>query len=125
MNYYSDVWFWRASDQAAVARHLKNRPHTAFEPNRTPPPGLVRSALRLLLRVTRPVGELPAREPCGCGDGWFGYREPVPDGGEWVLRCPECGHLDRLEWLSDEARPLVVGLARRRELLRTGKTVKS
>ena len=22
MNHYCDIWFWRASDQAAVARHL-------------------------------------------------------------------------------------------------------
>jgi hypothetical protein len=50
----------------------------------------------------------------------------VLDDGEWALRCPECGHLDRLEWLSEEARLLVLGLARRRRLLlRTRRAAKS
>jgi hypothetical protein len=57
--------------------------------------------------------ERPVRESCGCGGEEFGYREPVRDDGEWVLRCPECGRLDRLRWLSEEARPLALGLARR------------
>ena len=72
------------------------------------------------------MAEGPQEEDCGCGDGEFGYREPVLDDGEWALRCPECGHLDRLEWLSEEARPLVLGLARRRHLLlRTRRAAKS
>ena len=25
MNHYCDIWFWRASDQEAVARHLNFR----------------------------------------------------------------------------------------------------
>jgi len=57
--------------------------------------------------------EMPVRKSCGCGGEEFGYREPVLDDGEWVLRCPECGRLDRLRWLSEEARPLALGLARR------------
>ena len=126
MNYYNDVWFWRASDQAAVARHLRDRPPTTREPDKMPRPGLIRSSLLHLLRAVglaeQPVGprwaeELPARQDCACGDGEFGYREPVLGDGEWALRCPECGHLDRLEWLSDEARPLVLELARRRSLM--------
>ncbi|HSK86669.1 MAG TPA: hypothetical protein VK902_25175, partial [Rubrobacter sp.] len=47
----------------------------------------------------------------------FQYREAVLDDGEWVLRCPECGHLDRLHWLSEEARSLVLGVAQRRRRL--------
>jgi hypothetical protein len=126
VNYYSDVWFWRASDQAAVARHLRERSHMASEPDEVPRQGLLRSAIRSLLRAAglaeRPVDseavvELPAREACACEDGEeFERWEPILHDGEWVLRCPECGHLDRLEWLSDEARPLVLGLARRRPL---------
>jgi len=126
MNYCGDVWFWRASDQAAVAQQLRDRRHTTREPHGASRPGLLRSALLSLLRVAGPaerpvearqVAELPAREGWACEDGEeFGRWEPVLHDGEWVLRCPECGHLDRLEWLSDEARPLVLGLARRRPL---------
>src|SRR3712207_9393110 len=59
--------------------------------------------------------ETPVRESCGCGgEDEFQYREAVLDDGEWVLRCPECGHLDRLLWLSEEGRALLVGMARRR-----------
>jgi hypothetical protein len=134
MNYYNDIWFWRASDQAAVAQHLRDRPHANGDPDETARPGLIRSLLLHLLRVMglaeQPVEAtaadvLPERQDCACGDGEFGYREPVLDDGEWALRCPECGHLDRLEWLSDEARPLVLGLARRRSLLLTGKAAKA
>ncbi|MDQ4128805.1 MAG: hypothetical protein M3151_12805 [Actinomycetota bacterium] len=68
----------------------------------------------------RPVEreEAPVRESCGCGSEGFEYREAVLDDGVWVLRCPGCGHLDRLGWLSAEARPLVLGLARRSGRLR-------
>ena len=136
MHHYSDIWFWRASDQAAVAQHLKDRHHAIRERDETPHPGLVGSALRLLLRVAglseRPAetgqfDERPARENCACEDDEeeFEYREPVLDEGGWALRCPECGHLDRLEWLSDEARPLLLGLARRRPPLRMRKAARS
>jgi hypothetical protein len=67
--------------------------------------------------------EFPAREGCGCGEEeQFQYREAVLDDGEWVLRCPECGHLDRLLWLSEESRALLVGLARRRRWVRVRRT---
>jgi len=64
----------------------------------------------------RPVEqeETPVRESCACGGEEFQYREAVLDDGEWVLRCLECGHLDRLRWLPDESRALLLGLARRR-----------
>ena len=111
MNHYCDVWFWRTSDQEAVARHLAGRGQTTAKPNTPRRAGLVRSAL---LSVLRTVGlakppeagpvqqeETRAREGCGCGDEEeFQYREAVLDDGEWVLRCPECRHLDRLRWLS-------------------------
>src|SRR5215217_466654 len=94
MNHYCDMWFWRASDQEAVARHLRDRT--------TSVPDTLRRASLL-------------RESCDCGgEEEFQYREAVLDEGEWVLRCPECGHLDRLYWLSEDARSLVLGLARRR-----------
>ncbi len=124
MNYYCDIWFWRASDQEAVARHLtdRDRPSGALS---TPQRGLVRAALLSMLRITglveqpveaRPVEreETSLRESCDCGGEDLQYQEAIRDDGEWVLRCPECGHLDRLLWLSEESRALLVGLARRR-----------
>jgi len=125
MNYYCDIWFWRASDQAAVAQHLTGRTLRIGEPDTPRHTGLLRLALLSMLRMTglaeQPVEarpdeqkEIPVRESCECSDEEFQYREAVLDDGEWVLRCLECGHLDRLRWLSEEARPLIVGLARRR-----------
>ena len=126
MNHYCDIWYWRASDQEAVARHLTDRGRTTGEPDPTRRVGLVRSALLSILRMAglaeqpveaRPVEqeESPVRESCDCGEEEeFQYREAVLDDGEWVLRCPECGHLDRLLWLSEETRALLLGLARRR-----------
>jgi hypothetical protein len=60
--------------------------------------------------------ETPVRESCDCGaeKEEFEYREAVVDDGEWVLRCPECRHLERLSWLSEEARPLLLAVARLR-----------
>jgi hypothetical protein len=71
--------------------------------------------------------EALVRESCDCGDEEeeFEYREAVLDDGEWVLRCPKCGHLDRLRWLSEEARPLVLAVARRRRRLRLLREVRS
>ena len=133
-HYYCDLGFWRASDQAEVARHLTDRTRMGGEPEAPRRAGLLRHALLRILRMARlaeqPVEapplereEAPARESCGCGgEEEFEYREPVLDDGEWVLRCPECGHLDRLRWLSEEARPLVVAVARRRRRLRLQRT---
>ena len=126
MNHYCDIWFWRASDQAEVAQHLRDRDRTTGVPDTPRHASLLRSALLSMLRMTglakqpveaRPVDqeETPVRESCDCGgEEEFQYREAVLDDGEWVLRCPECGHLDRLLWLSEESRALLVGLARRR-----------
>jgi hypothetical protein len=125
MNHYGDIWYWRASDQAEVAQHLTDRPRITAEPATPRRKGLVRSALLSVLRTVglaerpveaRPVDqeETPVREICDCGGEEFQYREAVLDDGEWVLRCLECGHLDRLLWLSEESRALLVGLARRR-----------
>ena len=128
MNHYCDMWFWRASDQEAVARHHRDR--TTSVPDTPRRASLLRSALLSMLRMTglteqpvqaSPVEQevTPVRESCGCGgEEEFQYREPVLDDGEWVLRCPECGHLDRLLWLSEESRALLVGLARRRRRVR-------
>ena len=64
-----------------------------------------------------------ARESCFCG--WIGDledREPVYAGdGEWVLRCPVCGHLDRLEAWSAAARAATLAEAARRR----GNTIES
>ena len=126
MNYYCDIWYWRASDQEEVARYLlRDRPRITGEPDTPRRAGLVRSALLSVLRtaglVEQPVQASPveqeetsARESCDCGGEGLQYREAVLDDGEWVLRCTECGHLDHLLWLSEESRALLLGLARRR-----------
>lgn len=46
------------------------------------------------------------REACYCGrTGEIEDREPVSDGADVsALRCPDCGHLDRLIWLPEHAR---------------------
>lgn len=58
------------------------------------------------------------QEACFCGrTGEIEDRQPVAteDGGQ-ALRCPECGHLDGLEWLSDDVRVHVFEEAGRRML---------
>ena len=135
-HYYCDLGFWRASDEAEVAHHIRSRTRMSGEPDAPRRGGLVRSAFLRMLRMAglaeQPVEaraaqreERPVRESCGCdGEGEeFEYREAVLDDGEWVLRCPECGYLDRLSWLSEEARPLVLGLARLRSRLRLRREV--
>ena len=62
------------------------------------------------------------KEACYCGrTGEVEDREPIlVDGGRWALRRPSeaCGHVDRLEWLPEEAGLLLWGEAsRRRERL--------
>lgn len=56
------------------------------------------------------------REICYCG--WSGEledREPVLDAlGRWMLRCPECGHLEDLGVADGGVRPMVWGEAQRR-----------
>jgi len=134
MNHFCDISFWRASDQEAVARHLMDRARTTGVSDTSRRAGLVRLALLSVLRTAglmeQPVEasplkqeETPLRESCDCGDDEdFQYWEAVLANGEWVLRCPECGHLDRLLWLSGETRSLVVGMARRRWRVRMRRT---
>ena len=137
-HYYCDLGFWRASDQAEVARHLTDRTRMSGEPDPPRRAGLFRSAFLRMLRMAglaeQPVEaravqreERPVRESCGCGGEGeeFECREAVRDDGDWVLRCPECGYLDRLSWLSEEARPLMLGLARRRSRLRLRREMRS
>ena len=80
MNHYCDIWFWRASDQEAVARHLTDRTRITGEPDTRRRAGLVRSALLSILRTAglteqpveaRPVEqeEAPVRESCDCDGG--------------------------------------------------------
>jgi hypothetical protein len=49
------------------------------------------------------------RESCFCGrSGELEERKSILDAqGVWVLRCPDCGHVDYLNWLSEEAALLV------------------
>lgn len=56
-------------------------------------------------------------EVCFCGrEGEVEDRQPILDGdGRWVLICPDCGHLDDLAWLSEEAGLLLWSEARRRQ----------
>ena len=87
MNHYCDIWFWRASDQEAVARHLTDRTRITGEPDTRRRAGPVRSALLSILRTAglteQPVQaspvkqeETPVRESCGCGgEEEFQYRE--------------------------------------------------
>jgi hypothetical protein len=128
VNPYCDIWFWRPSDQAEVVQYLTDRTRMSGEPDTPRHAGLLRSVLLSRLRMTglveQPVETRPlereetlVRESCDCGGEEFQYREAVLDDGEWVLRCPECGHLDRLLWLSEEARPLVLAVAQRRRRL--------
>jgi hypothetical protein len=99
MNLYCDIWFWRASDQEAVTRHLTDRDRTTGDPDTPRRHGLVRSALMSMLRMTglaeQPVEagpvepeRTPVREGCDCGGEEFQYWEAVLDDGQWVLRCP-------------------------------------
>jgi hypothetical protein len=62
------------------------------------------------------------RESCFCGrSGELENRLPVLDAeGRWLLRCPDCGHLDDLAWLTEEAALMFWGEARyRRQGLRS------
>jgi hypothetical protein len=56
------------------------------------------------------------RESSFCGrSGELEDQEPVLDGqGRWMLRCPDCGHLDDLGWLIEESALMVWGEARGR-----------
>ena len=58
------------------------------------------------------------RETCFCGRiGEVEDREPVTTStGEPAMKCPDqaCGHTDRLEWLPEAARRVVVEEAARR-----------
>lgn len=46
------------------------------------------------------------KESCFCGrTGEVQDRLPVLDADDkWALRCPDCGHRDRMDWLFGEAR---------------------
>lgn len=58
------------------------------------------------------------REACYCGrTGEIEDRGPITasDGGR-ALRCPDCGHLDSLDWLPEEARRHVFEKAERKQL---------
>ena len=56
-------------------------------------------------------------ETCYCGrTGEIEDREPAATGDVVrALRCPDWGHLDRLEWLPEEARRHAFNEAKRRQ----------
>ena len=56
-------------------------------------------------------------EICFCGwSGELEEREPVLDSRmRWTLRCPDCGHLDDLQWLDEEKALMLCDAARRRK----------
>jgi hypothetical protein len=57
-------------------------------------------------------------ESCYCGrTGEIEDREPVITDGRHALRCPEedCGHLEYLQWLPEEARRTVFEKAERKQ----------
>ena len=85
MNHHCDLGFWRASDQAEVARHLTDRTRMTGEPHTPRGVGLVQLALLPMLRMAglaeqpveaKPVEleETPVRESCDCGGEEFEYR---------------------------------------------------
>ena len=94
MNHFCDIWYWRASDQEAVARHLRDQARITGKPDAPRRASLIRSALLWMLRTAglmeQPVEasplkqeETPARESCDCGgEEEFQYREAVLDDGE-------------------------------------------
>jgi uncharacterized Zn finger protein len=59
-----------------------------------------------------------AKESCYCGRaGDIEDHDPLIDAyGQRALRCPDCGHVDDLRWLSEDARRLVLEKAERREV---------
>lgn len=59
-------------------------------------------------------------EACYCGrTGEIEDRALVlDDDGTRALECPDCGHLDRLEWLSDESRTEIFEEARQKQARR-------
>jgi hypothetical protein len=67
MNHYCDIWFWRASDQAEVARHLTGRTQMTGEPDTPRHAGLLRSALLPLLRMGRGWRSSRSRETTRAG----------------------------------------------------------
>ena len=57
-------------------------------------------------------------ESCYCGrSGEIEDREPVAMDGGRALRCPDCGHLDRLGWLPEESRRQAFDEAESRRLV--------
>lgn len=64
------------------------------------------------------------REVCFCGrSGEVEDREPVSlDSGGQALKCPDCGHKDRVDWLSGEARTDVLEEAAKRHARRKSPT---
>jgi hypothetical protein len=73
---------------------------------------------RLDRNTTRAKEVSEMLESCYCGrTGEIEDREPVATGdGGRALRCPDCGHLERLDWLPEEARRHVFGEAESRQL---------
>ena len=64
MNHYCDIWFWRASDQAAVARHLiTDRTRMTGEPDTLRLASLLRSALLSMFRMARPTEDPVEAKP--------------------------------------------------------------
>ena len=51
MNHFCDIWYWRASDQEAVARHLRDQARITGKPDAPRRAGLVRSASPAILRT--------------------------------------------------------------------------
>ena len=56
------------------------------------------------------------QESCYCGrTGEISDREPVVlEDGTTGLACPDCGHVDRLEWLPEDARKSILEEAARK-----------
>lgn len=57
------------------------------------------------------------QEACYCGrTGEITDREPVAtNDGRQALRCPQCGDIDRLDWLPEDTRKIIVREAQRKQ----------
>ena len=65
--YYCDLGFWRASDEAEVAHHIRSRTRVSGEPDAPRRAGLLRSALLPLLRMGRGWRSSRSRETTRAG----------------------------------------------------------
>ena len=75
MNHFCDIWYWRASDQEAVARHLRDQARITGEPDAPRRAGLVRSASPAILRTAGLMEQPPEGQKVVESIKWTGSQE--------------------------------------------------